>query len=1127
MQLHNGHRVLLTIILYALLFGHSVARAQEVKPCKTWVAQVVSVEGSVQAKRPNGTEWVPVKLNDTFCPGDMIRVAEHSRAGVILPNEVLLRFDQNTTLTFNGIEKQGTSLIDLLKGAVNFFSRLPHGLSITTPFVNGTVEGTEFLVRVTAEQTVITVFEGVVAAANPQGSVTVSPGQEAIAQAGRAPTFQLVAHPRDAVQWALYYPPIIDYRLEDFPAGAGTSWEGLVRKSIERYGQGDLTSALSILCQAPEPIRDSRFFTFRAGLLLMVGRVDEASADIEKALALDSRNSRAFALKSVIAVVQNEKDKALELANKAIELDQQSATARMARPYALQARFDLKGALADIQEAVKLAPQNALAWARLSELWLSLGYLDKALDAAQQAVALNSRLARTQVVLGFAYLEEIKTKEAKEAFNKAIELDQGNPMARLGMGLAKIREGDLEEGRQEIEIAAILDPNNSLIRSYLGKAYFDEKRDKLSGNQLDAAKKLDPKDPTPWFYDGIRKLTINRPVEALQDVEKSIELNDNRAVYRSSLLMDSDLAARSAALGRVYSELGFQDLSLVEGWKSVNTDPADYSGHRLLADSYSALPRHEIARVSELLVSQLLQPLNVTPVPAYLAQSSPMILEGAGPAAISFNEFNPLFLRNRLALQVDGVGGQRNTFGNDVVQSGVWDNVSYSLSQYHYETDGFRKNNDQEIDLYDFFVQTALSPKTSVQAEYRYSDVDRGDPSILFDPENFDATVRNPVDVQSGRFGLHHSFSPQSDLLGSFVFSNRTSKYNWTVGEQSILNQNSYQGEVQHLFRSEMINITSGIGHFHSDLTDSENFPIYEFFSRDKFNESYSNIYLYLSVKYPKNLIWILGGSGDFYDSHYGQLKENQFNPKFGLIWNPFPSTTVRAAAFRSLKRYLIGDQTLEPTQVAGFNQFFDDGNGADVWNYGIGLDQKLSEKLFAGIEFSRRDVEEHGLMPTSPTVQAFDCKEYFSRVYLNWTPHPWVALSLEYQYEYLKNPDDFPKETDIGRLETQRVSLGVNFFHPSGFFAHLKPAFVDQSGSFAYQNFDTFPFPMFLYVPGQCRFWDIDGSIGYRLPKRLGVISVEFKNLTDKQFRFQDTDPANPSISPGRLILGRFTLSF
>ena len=86
------------------------------------------------------------------------------------------------------------------------------------------------------------------------------------------------------------------------------------------------------------------------------------------------------------------------------------------------------------------------------------------------------------------------------------------------------------------------------------------------------------------------KQNINRPVEALHDLQKSIELNDNRAVYRSRLLLDEDLAARSANLGRIYNDLGFQQLALVEGWKSVNTDPANYSAHRFLADSYPPAP---------------------------------------------------------------------------------------------------------------------------------------------------------------------------------------------------------------------------------------------------------------------------------------------------------------------------------------------------------------------------------------------------------------------------------------------------------------------------------------------------------------------------------------------------------
>jgi hypothetical protein len=96
------------------------------------------------------------------------------------------------------------------------------------------------------------------------------------------------------------------------------------------------------------------------------------------------------------------------------------------------------------------------------------------------------------------------------------------------------------------------------------------------------------------------------------------------------LLLDQDLAARSASVARIYRDLGFEQRALVEGWKSLNTDPANYSAHRLLDDVYSALPRHEIARVSELLQSQLLQPLNITPVPLQLAEESNLlILEGA------------------------------------------------------------------------------------------------------------------------------------------------------------------------------------------------------------------------------------------------------------------------------------------------------------------------------------------------------------------------------------------------------------------------------------------------------------------------------------------------------------------
>ena len=69
------------------------------------------------------------------------------------------------------------------------------------------------------------------------------------------------------------------------------------------------------------------------------------------------------------------------------------------------------------------------------------------------------------------------------------------------------------------------------------------------------------------------------------------------------------------------------------------------------------------------------------------------------------------------------------------------------MGQFHYETDGFRENNDLEEDIYNIFVQTRLSHKTSVQAEYRDKDTEKGDLSIRFDPEDFLPTQRKKEEI--------------------------------------------------------------------------------------------------------------------------------------------------------------------------------------------------------------------------------------------------------------------------------------------------------------------------------------------------------------------------------------------
>jgi len=904
-----------------------------------------------------------------------------------------------------------------------------------------------------------------------------------------------------------------------------------VLRSIDRYKAGEIDKAIALVegtpKESPKEINDPRFYIYRASLLLSVGQVDQANADITQALTLVPNNGLALALQAMIAVVQNDKEKALQLAEAAVKAEPDAVSVQLALSYAEQVNFHLPEAIAAANGAVTRDPEDALAWARAAELWMAQGDLEKAMEAAQRAASLSPNQALIQTVLGFAYLVQIKTAAATHAFTQAITLNSADPMPRLGLGLAEIREGNLEQGRKEIEIAANLDPSNSLLRSYLGKAYYEEKRDPLAVIQYDQAKALDPNDPTPYLYDAVLKQTTNRPVEALHDIQKSIELNGNRAVYRSKLLLDDDLATRSVSLARIYDDLGFQQLALVEGWKSVNLDPTNYSAHRLLADSYSALPSSQISQVSELLQSQLLQPLNNNPIQPLLG-GGPMILAGVSPEEPSFNEYSQLFLGDRLQLLVSGVGGNEGTLGDEVILSGLQGRTSYSVGQFHYETNGFRTNGDLRQNIYDGFTQISLTPQLNIQGEVRYTTPNNGDLTLRFDPADFSPTQTNEERDIVYRLGLHYTVAPGSDLLVSlFYASNSFSETDSTVAEfppgtssRGSFGEDGYNGEAQYLFTANRFNLITGAGHFEGTYSENGEITLagitYPFI--DQVKEHNTDVYLYSYIRLPMNSTLTLGGSGDFF--HGFSDDKNQWNPKAGLTVSLTPSTTLRFAVFRVLKRPFIENQTLEPTQVAGFQQFYDDLDGTSSWREGVALDQKINKDLFGGVEYSYRRLD----LPTTSlytgAVTTVTEHQQLGTAYLYWTPVTWLSANASYQFERF-DTGDLSYSPLVSNVTTNRVPIGLEFFHPSGVFAKFKATYVSQWGDF-YQVASS------GFAHGNSEFWVLDASIGYRLPKRLGIVSINGNNLLNRTFKYQENAlVAMPAFQPARVIYGKLTLLY
>jgi outer membrane receptor protein involved in Fe transport len=270
-------------------------------------------------------------------------------------------------------------------------------------------------------------------------------------------------------------------------------------------------------------------------------------------------------------------------------------------------------------------------------------------------------------------------------------------------------------------------------------------------------------------------------------------------------------------------------------------------------------------------------------------------------------------------------------------------------------------------------------------------------------------------------------------------------------------------------------------------------------------------------------VLWTVGVSYDDYTQSENGPDVSQVNPKFGVQWNVTDDLRLRAAVFRTLKPAIVNNRTLEPTQIAGFNQFFDDLNATKSWRYGVGLDWRLTESLFAGAELSWRDLDEPISDEGSTDFEKRD--EQLYRGYLYWTPLAQIALSAELIYDRYHadqgvatdpdNTDPLPRKVD-----TLSVPLTARYFHPSGLFAGLGATYVNQQVRRA--NFDSDDFVV------------VDALVGYRLPKRFGIASLQVNNVFDTDLHYQSNsfrefrdEPAISRYVPKRTIVGRITINF
>lgn len=751
-------------LLLAALLWAALVTAQEP------AGRFVNVQGPVEVLRGNQT--LPATVGLALQPGDVMLTAANARAAILLSDGTQLKLAANSTVQLKQVSTQRPGKVTPvaagpLRTVLQFF--LGEGwlrsvgpadaLQIEFPSATAATRGTEFALTVAPDgAAVLSVLDGLVRVANPQGAVLVAQGEQATAQVGQAPAKRVLVNPLDAVQWSLYYPGTVSPKdYPDLPPEERAELEAIL--APYRAGRFEETTQRLAAARATHPT-SAALAGLAALLALVQGQVPEAKAALRSALQQAPTDAAAHALLAEIALVQNSLGEAEAEAARALTAHRGAPSAWLAVSHVRQAQFRLEEALQAAEQALALDPGDVRAQVQAATLLFGMDRMEEAWTLTMRARTIAPTEATVLSLLGFLQLARGETEAALMSFRQASDTDSTLGQPHLGAGLALFRLGLVVSGLEELEAATLLDSQVSLYQSYLGKGLYQAGWRQEGLRALARAQALDPRDPTPHLYRGIFLTDLNRPAESIRELQAAVALNDNRGVYRSRLLLDRDLATKNVDLARAYRTLGQTERARLTAIKSIEEDPSNSAAHFLFnqlilaegrtgAGTFRAVNR-------ERLLTRLLLPVNQNSFNTF--NDYTMLLEQPRLFGRASAQINAEPEGHLLALVLDG-GTPRVAFRQELTQS---------------EDLGFKPTNDDSLSYSTFtMVKVATGLSSSVLIDGGYNNFRSGDKSqdlTFFFAPNDPSAPNNPTFRQKnwlafGELGYQIRLTPESQLL--------------------------------------------------------------------------------------------------------------------------------------------------------------------------------------------------------------------------------------------------------------------------------------------------------------------------------------------------------------------------
>src|SRR5208337_3055215 len=293
-----------TVLLFLFFVIFQCCRAGFSSASDIPAGRLINPQGLVAVLPSGQASWEEVQNGWDLFAGDSVKTGQDSRVSILCVDETQLKLNENTVVVLKsatpsarmGIavpaaqREAGASLYEVSEGEIWLRNKNEKArFEVQTRAVTAAIRGTEFNLKVNqAGATSLVLLEGRLTLANDLGQIDLDPGEEGLAEVGRAPYKRIILQPKDAVQWSLYYPGIFSYRdipLRTQPEGEGAS--AMVVDAQIAYDRGDLDTserdANEALARDPENAR----------ALLILGWTSLQRQDPQKAAAYFERARKA------------------------------------------------------------------------------------------------------------------------------------------------------------------------------------------------------------------------------------------------------------------------------------------------------------------------------------------------------------------------------------------------------------------------------------------------------------------------------------------------------------------------------------------------------------------------------------------------------------------------------------------------------------------------------------------------------------------------------------------------------------------------------------------------------------------------------------------------------------------